>query len=126
MNIKYDIRAYSCYDNYTFKTQTKNISYIEDKLIRITAKVTEHYASDILFPIAALQRAVEDETPLDWILLFRDGGVNTYKIVDGSPDCGGEYVSGIQCWRLTHDPEETRTVLTRVYLSHPNSFVGMS
>lgn len=37
----------SAYDQYTFKAETQNWSYLFDKIVRIAAKVTESYAGDI-------------------------------------------------------------------------------
>ena len=40
----YVIQDYSCYDNYTVKSKTENVSNVVDKMIRITAKTTESFA----------------------------------------------------------------------------------
>ena len=54
----YVIQDYSCYDNYTVKSKTENVSNVVDKMIRITAKTTESFASDIYYDIQALYKAI--------------------------------------------------------------------
>ena len=69
------ITDYSCYDNYTVKSETENISSIVDKLIRLTAKITESYASDVVYDINALEKFIEEKYPHDKIIFFRECGM---------------------------------------------------
>lgn len=112
------ITDYSCYDNYTVKSETENISSIIDKLIRLTAKITESYASDIVYDINALFSFIEQKYPHDKIIFFREDGVDAFNtemvIKDNRHILCNDY---IQTWRLTYDPANTTTVLKRVTLS---------
>lgn len=74
MEIK--ITDYSCYDK-GITSATDNVSSIIDKMIRLTAKLTENYASDIIYDIADLNNAVKRKKPLDNLLFFRENGVTT-------------------------------------------------
>lgn len=111
------ITDYSCYDNYTVKSDTENISNITDKLIRLTAKITECYAGDIEYVLSSLRRFLDAEYPYDKIIFFRECGVCDYDTSMVKKDerhilCN-DY---IQTWRLTYDPHTTMTVLKRVEL----------
>ena len=115
------ITDYSCYDNYTVKSETENISSVVDKLIRLAAKITESYASDIVYDINALTAFIEEKYPHDKILFFRESGVSTYNTEMVEKDNRGILCSdSIQTWRLTYDPETTTTVLKRVTLRKEN------
>ena len=103
------IDNYSSYDTYTFTSETENVSNIVDKLIRISAKITERFAGDIYYDIKSLYRCVEEHKPYDRVLFFRERGVWTVS-VDGLDDM----FDHIQAWRLTHDPESMKTTLIRV------------
>lgn len=108
---------YSCYDNFTVKSETENISNIVDKLIRLTAKITERYAGDIFYDIHTLFNFIEEKYPHDKIVFFREDGVSTFKTEmvekDNRHILCNDY---IQTWRLTYDPKTTTTVLKRVEL----------
>ena len=108
---------YSVYNTWTFVSQTENISSIIDKLIRLTAKITESYAGDIVYDIKTLEICVEEEKPFDKILFFREGGVSSYHTEmvkkDNRHILCDDY---IQTWQLTHDPATTTTTLNRVTL----------
>lgn len=103
------IRNYSSYDDYTVTSNTENISDIVDKMIRLAAKITERYASDIYYDIKSLYGCLEENESYDRILLFRESGVWTvnYEELD-------TITEHIQAWRLTHDPENMITTLVRV------------
>lgn len=105
----YTISDYSCYDNYTVKSKTENVSNIVDKMIRITAKTTESFASDIYYDIRALYQAINKKEKFDRILFFRECGVTAVTELI-------EYYESdyIQTWHLTHDPETCTTILKRV------------
>ena len=103
------IENYSSYDNYTVKSNTENISDVVDKMIRLTAKITGSYASDIYYDIKSLYNSLEEHEPYDRVLFFRESGVwaVNYEEVD-------RVLEHIQTWRLTHDPENMITTLIRV------------
>lgn len=98
-------------------TRTENISTIVDKMIRLAAKLTERYASDIDYDIEYLKSAVKEKKPLDHLLCFREDGVETretetfdVKKYDSLMFC----CNIIQFWRLTHNPSTMETKLIRV------------
>lgn len=97
------------YNDDTVTSNTENISDIVDKLIRLTTKITERYASDIYYDIKSLHNALEEYEPYDRVLFFRESGVWTVSVEDLNT-----FVDHIQAWRLTHDPENTITTLVRV------------
>lgn len=103
------ITNYSYYDDYTVTSNSENISDVVDKLIRLTAKITERYAGDIYYDIKSLYRCIEEHESYDRVLFFEESGVWTVN-VGGL----GNVVSHIQTWRLTHDPETMTTTLIRV------------
>jgi hypothetical protein len=97
-----EFKPYSMYDNYTVATKGRNVSTIIDKLIRLTAKITEQYASDIVYDINSLNDALEDRRPFMRYLAFREGGVSSYTEDNIQQfDVCGEV---IQWWKLSYDP----------------------
>ncbi len=131
MEIIYKIKPFSSFDNYTVASITDNVSIVIDKLIRITAKVTEQFAGDIWYDIRTLLDAQEGRTALNEILIFRESGISTHpvsKTEEGYFVVNGGHLSGIQCWNLKHDPERNSTVLSRVYLANTTQawdYIGM-
>ncbi len=113
------IDNYSSYDDYTVKSNTDNISDVVDKLIRLTAKITERYASDIYYDINSLHRCLEEHEPYDRVLFFRESGVWTvnYEEID-------RVFEHIQVWRLTHNPENMITTLVRVSVREAGRLYG--
>ena len=110
------ISNHSCYDN-GITSDTENISSIIDKLIRLTAKLTENYASDIIYDIKALCSSVETGTEIDNLLFFRENGVTTRETKDFNVDAYKTLLfnfTPIQIWRLTHNPSTMETKLIRV------------
>lgn len=114
MNIK--ISNFSCYDN-GITSETENVCNIIDKMIQLAAKLTERFASDIVYDIEWLNDAVKEKKPLDNLLFFRENGVTTREANELTTD---EYDSllccfaPIQVWRLTHNPTTMETKLIRV------------
>lgn len=114
--MKIKITNFSLCDKGTV-SRTENISSIVDKMIRLAAKLTEHYASDIVYDIVDLSNAVKEKEPLDNLLFFRECGVTTREVKELDTD---EYdtllfnFTPIQIWRLTHNPEAMETKLIRV------------
>ena len=109
--MKYKIYDYSCYRE-EWKSLGSNYSDVITKLIYITAKVTERFASDIVIDIECMEKHTEAGESFDWLLLFYDCGVHRRDIEDNEFDwepCNG---MGIQHWRLTFDGETV--VLKRV------------
>ena len=114
--MKINITNYSCCDE-GIVSKTGNISSIIDKLIRLAAKLTERFASDIVYDIAGLESAMQTKTPLDHLLFFRECGVETRKTEKFDVRQYDSLFSNfqiIQVWRLTHDPVTMETKLIRV------------
>ena len=111
------ITDYSRHEIYTVKSKTENISNVVDKLIRLSAKLTERYASDIFYDITSLFNCINEKYPHDKILFFREDGVTSYRIDFVERDNKGILCDDyIQVWRLTYTPEDTTTVLKRVII----------
>jgi hypothetical protein len=113
------ITNHSSYDDYTITSNTDNISDVVDKLIRLTAKITERYASDIYYDINSLHQCLEEHKSYDRVLFFRESGVWAVNV-----EYLTEFVDHIQAWRLTHDPENTITTLVRVDVRKENEYRG--
>lgn len=96
---------------------TENISSIVDKMIRLAAKLTECYASDINYDIEYLKSAVKEKKPLDHLLCFREDGVETRETETFDVEKYDSLMfccDIIQFWRLTHNPSTMETKLIRV------------
>ena len=110
---------HSMYDNWTVSVEGANVSTIIDKLIRLAAKNTEYYASDIIYEIGRLKHAIKEEKEMDMYLGFRDGGVSSH---DSADHVSLAYIGDIiQWWRLRHIPNrghDAQTILIRVDLVH--------
>lgn len=113
-NVK--ISNHSCNDKGII-SQTENISSIIDKLIRLSAKLTEYYASDIVYDIESLNNAVKNGDSFDKLLFFRECGVTTRETETFNVDVLNSLLfnfTPIQIWRLTHNPITMETKLIRV------------
>ena len=114
----YKINPYSQFDNWTFHSCGANWSDIYDRLLRITTKLTSHYASDVLAFIDHMNRYSVSDAPFDFLVLFREGGVawinlDTDDIVEFETSS-----NWLQVWRVSRDGDRgANVILTRVYLS---------
>ncbi len=71
------IKTYSEYiGEYNF--DEINLSSLISKLIYITAKLTENYASDIIYDIEYINEMIESKKDFDIILGFMENGVHKY------------------------------------------------
>jgi hypothetical protein len=118
MEIKNDIRISPrvLNDNGTV-SHTENIYKVIDKLIRLTAKLTEDWASDIIYDIENLNNAVANREKHDRLLFFRENGVTTWQTSEMDAHAYDTLLfnwNPIQIWRLTHDPSTMETKLIRV------------
>ena len=114
----YKIVNFSDSNTYTVLSKTENVSNVVDKMIRLTAEITEHYASDIYYDIRSLYKAINQKVNFDRILFFRLDGVTAYEVPITYPYFG--ISESIQAWRLTHDPETCTTTLQRVEVVEKN------
>lgn len=113
-----EITNYSCYDN-GIVSKTENVSNITDKMIRLSAKLTERFARDIVFSINDLEDAITEKRRVDDLLFFRENGVNVIKANDLTVDRYNSFLgcfTPIQIWRLTHNPDTTETKLIRIHI----------
>lgn len=114
----YKIKPYSSFENWTFRSCSANWSDIYDRLLRITTKLTYHYASDILAFLSHMDSYSDSDDPFDFLVLFREGGVSWVN-----PDANDavEFYSGtkwLQVWRVSRIGNMLADViLTRVYLT---------
>lgn len=114
----YQIKPYSSFDNWTFRSCGANWSDIYDRLLRITTKLTSHYASDILAFLSHMDSHSDSDDPFDFLVLFREGGVSWVN-----PDANDTvaFYSGtkwLQVWRVSRVGNMLADViLTRVYLT---------
>lgn len=104
------IRKYSTYKDSRFYLESigENYSTIFDRLIRLTAKLTEAYAGDIYYELSEIERLIERNQPFDWILCFREYGVNSYwreTVEECAPYKLSAIGESIQTWELTYTPD---------------------
>ena len=112
-----EITKYAINDSYTVRSNTDNISSVIDKMIRLSAKLTERFASDIVYDLEFLNDAVKNGKHYDKILFFRENGVATWPVSGLDEDRYDMLLfnfTPIQTWRLIHDPEIMLTKLERV------------
>lgn len=110
-----EIRNYSTYKDSRFYAESigENHSTIFDKLIRLTAKLTEFFAGDIYYELSEIEKLIERSQPFDRILCFRECGVNSYwrETVE---ECALYELSAIresiQTWELVYEPDLDSTV----------------
>ena len=114
--MKTTIRKYSSLEKYSVQTNGDNVSSIIDKMIRLTAKYTESYASDIYYDIHNLHSHVKNKENFDIILFFRENGVHSCR----TDELDNRYESilfnftPIQTWRLKYDAESKNTIFARI------------
>ena len=108
-------------------SKANNIVEISDKLICLAAKLTDRFASDILYDIDVLRDCIKNNTPLDRLLFFRDQGVtarNTSVVTDDIYDALLANFTPIQIWRLVYTPDDEQVVLLQVRLEKGNEVDG--
>ena len=112
----------------------KNISNIADKLIRLAAKYTTRYASDMYYELSTLFDAAENDKTLCHVLSFRNDGIDSHPA--GFDAKGNLYVyvpegkgadefrySAYQHWLLALTPEKERDRVTVVlYYCEPSAY----
>ena len=112
----------------------KNISNIADKLIRLAAKYTTRYASDMYYELSTLFEAAENDKTLCHVLSFRNDGIDSHPA--GFDAKGNLYVyvpegkgadefrySAYQHWLLALTPEKERDRVTVVlYYCEPSAY----
>lgn len=104
------IRNYSTYKDSRFYLESigENYSTIFDRLIRLTAKLTESYAGDIYYELSEIEKLIERSQPFDRIIVFREDGVNSYwreTVEECAPNELYDFGIAIQTWELTYTPD---------------------
>ena len=100
-------------------SKADNIVEIADKLIYLAAKLTDRFASDIIYDINSLRNHIEKNQPIDCLLFFRDQGVtarDTSVITDDMYDALLANFTPIQIWRLVYTPDDEQVILLQVKL----------
>lgn len=130
----YDDTTYSTNSPEHMKVEGKNVSSVIDQLIRVTAKCTECYASDIIYDINALNAAVENDVPMMRFLMFRDYGVSTCPIYEynsvryilvGEMNTEEMLNDAIQCYALVYKDGVTTLDRVKSYNSQYNNIMSV-
>lgn len=97
------IYPYSDNQRYRICVHGDNVSSVIDRMIRVAAKTTENYASDVIFWCNRLTKAIENQENIDCVLNFREDGVDLYEQAQmENPGTLRSVLSGgIQQWLLT-------------------------
>lgn len=80
-----------------------NVSSINDHLIRLAAKLTEHYASDVIYECVNLLTHVESKTAVTRYIGFREDGVTAFETAESAAQATQQFY---QMWELTYNPDE--------------------
>lgn len=104
------ITKYSCDNDYRHYVQSigGNHSTIFDRLIRLTAKLTENYAGDIYYELGEIEKFIERSQPFNRIIAFRENGVYSYwreTVEECAPNELYDSGSVIQTWELIYEPD---------------------
>lgn len=70
----------SVYDQYTVLASTTNWSSVLDKLLRVTTKVTESYAGDILYTLSHVLDERTRQLGTATFFGFRESGVDSFSV----------------------------------------------
>lgn len=80
--LRMSVYHYGPTGQYSVAAHSVNTAKISDKLVRLTAKITERYAGDVGYILDAFHRAKQQDAARVWILCFRESGVDSYDITD--------------------------------------------
>lgn len=100
MKYKYLIETNSEFDNRAVHSDSSNMNAIFDKLLRITTKLTESCAGDILSLFPAVQKALDNGVPFDAAIMFWEGGVQWKKIDADDTITMDFHTRYLQVWNL--------------------------
>lgn len=100
MKYTYQIETNAEFDNRTVHSDGSNMNAIFDKLLRITTKLTESCAGDILSLFPAVQKALDNGVPFDAAIMFWEGGVQ-WKEIDADDTITMDFHTRyLQVWNL--------------------------
>lgn len=123
------VRAYSSFNtpNFVRYAVGGNASGVLDALLRISTKLTESYASDILYTVRSFENARENRMPYATLLMFTENGVHTKPLGYRGDEARAVFheshrrdlgVTCIQAWVLAYGPGASEstdfTLLQRV------------
>lgn len=100
MKYKYLIETNSEFDNRAVHSDSSNMNAIFDKLLRITTKLTESCAGDILSLFPAVQKALDNGVPFDAAIMFWEGGVQWEEIDADDTITMDFHTRYLQVWNL--------------------------
>ena len=109
----YTIHPYSTDKGNTTKSVNDNISSIMSRMVQIAGRLCEDYASDVYYALCNYDNAVRENYNYDKLIVFYESGVIEYTIEN---DTVNSRPRGIQCWRLTWNPQKKEGMFTRVRL----------
>lgn len=79
---QYRVLEYSCDKrDYELKMDRPDVHYIVDKLIRLTAKITSFYGSDIIYDLDDFRKAVDNNSNYLRMLEFRENGIHSMELI---------------------------------------------
>ena len=100
MKYKYLIETCSEFDNRAVHSDISNMNAIFDKLLRITTKLTESCAGDILSLFPAVQKSLDNGASFDAAIMFWEGGVQ-WKEIDADDTITMDFHTRyLQVWNL--------------------------
>jgi hypothetical protein len=111
LKAKVNLTTYSYGDNYTVSSRGTNHSTVITKLIHLTGRICEQYASDIVYDANSFIEAIENKRNYDRYLFFRESGVTALAPEDVWCIAG---VGFVQVWHLTYNAETEYQELTRM------------
>ena len=109
----YTMHPYSTDKGNTTKSVNDNISSIMSRMVQIAGRLCEDYASDVYYALCNYDNAVRENYEYDKLITFQESGVIEYTIEN---DTVNSRPRGIQCWRLTWNPQKKEGMFTRVRL----------
>lgn len=102
------IYPYSDNQRYCVWTCGDNVSSVIDKMIRVAAKTTENYASDIVLWCNKLLNTIEAHEPMACMLNLREDGVDLYEQsqLEKPETLRSALSGGLQQWMLVVNWED--------------------
>lgn len=99
---------------YTYTTTGRNPSTIITKLIHLTGRLVENWASDVVYVANEYREAIKEHEEYDKYILFREDGVDACTLFD-MEHC--THVDHIQVWHLCYSPTTQIQMLKRVAIN---------
>lgn len=96
---------------YILREKGTNHSDIVTKMVQLTGRLCEKYASDIIYDANAFIKAIEESKNFDRYLVFREMGVTALTPEDIENIDESDY---IQVWHLLYNAETEEQEFTRV------------